>query len=131
MVILDTGSTDLVRDPPLPLPSTTTDQNSQRQWVVSSECTEDDCQSVPTYTESSSLSKTDTPFRLNYLMGSVTGEIAFETITLGNYRISSQVFGELPHPNPNANPFRTSSSVQHWQIEPSASTSPTLATAES
>lgn len=28
-------------------------------------------------------------------MGSVTGEVAFETITLGNYRISSQVFGEL------------------------------------
>ncbi|KAF9648998.1 acid protease [Thelephora ganbajun] len=72
MVILDTGSTDL--------------------WVVSSECTEDDCKSVPSYNETTSLFKTNTPFRLNYLMGSVTGEVAFETIMLGNYRISSQVF---------------------------------------
>jgi len=98
LVILDTGSTDLVRDS-LHLPPTATDQKYQPQWVVSSECTEDDCQRVPTYIETLSLSKTDTPFRLNYLMGSVTGEVAFETITLGNYRISSQVFGELHTPH--------------------------------
>jgi hypothetical protein len=33
-------------------------------------------------------------------MGSVTGEVAFETIMLGNYRVSSQVFGDYPTPHP-------------------------------
>jgi len=115
MVILDTGSTDLVRNHPRTPSSIITDQNPQRQWVVSSECTEEDCQSVSTYTDTSSLSKTDTPFRLNYLMGSVTGEVAFESITLGNYRISSQVFGELHilHLKSTVDQSRMYRSMQH------------------
>nr|VWO98793.1 Fox3p [Ganoderma boninense] len=71
-VLLDTGSSDL--------------------WVVSSDCTVDDCHGVPKYAQSSSLALTDVPFHLDYLSGSVSGLVGTETVTLGEYQISSQIF---------------------------------------
>ncbi|KAI0950285.1 hypothetical protein AcV7_008801 [Taiwanofungus camphoratus] len=73
-VLLDTGSSDL--------------------WVVSSDCTEEDCQAVPRYntTNSSSLNLSDADFHLDYLLGSVTGSIGTDTITVGPYEVSLQTF---------------------------------------
>jgi Eukaryotic aspartyl protease len=34
-----------------------------------------------------------TPFSIKYLTGSVTGDIAFESISVGNYMVLQQVFG--------------------------------------
>ncbi|KAH8107018.1 acid protease [Cristinia sonorae] len=74
LALLDTGSSDL--------------------WVVTSDCTLQDCSGVPKYTPSSSLNlMADVPFNLNYLMGSVSGTVATETVTLGPFQISSQVLG--------------------------------------
>ncbi|KAJ3483340.1 hypothetical protein NLI96_g6392 [Meripilus lineatus] len=71
-VLLDTGSSDL--------------------WVVSSGCKQDDCQGVPAYSPSSSLSLTQSHFQLDYLLGSVKGEVGTETVTLGPFEITPQVF---------------------------------------
>ncbi|THH33866.1 hypothetical protein EUX98_g214 [Antrodiella citrinella] len=72
--LLDTGSSDL--------------------WVVSSNCTQQDCAGVPKYSPTSSLNLlSNEPFNLNYLMGSVTGSVGTETVMLGPFQISSQVFG--------------------------------------
>ncbi|KAH9951305.1 acid protease [Amylocystis lapponica] len=74
LVLLDTGSSDL--------------------WVVSSDCTAQDCQGVPKYTQTPTLTSSNNSFDLEYLSGSVTGSIGSETVTLGSYEISSQIFGE-------------------------------------
>ena len=51
---------------------------------------------MPKYTSTSSLSTiSDVPFNLNYLMGSVTGSVGTETVTLGPFQITAQVLGEL------------------------------------
>jgi len=63
------------------------------QWVVSSDCTTSDCQNVVKYniTGAGSLSLSNNEFHLQYLIGSVTGIIGTDTVTLGSYDISSQV----------------------------------------
>ncbi|CCM06230.1 uncharacterized protein FIBRA_08476 [Fibroporia radiculosa] len=73
VVLLDTGSSDL--------------------WAVSSNCTTHDCQSIPKYnvTDNSSFSPSGTNFHLEYLIGSVTGNVGADTVTLGDYEISSQI----------------------------------------
>ncbi|KZT28506.1 acid protease [Neolentinus lepideus HHB14362 ss-1] len=71
-VLVDTGSSDL--------------------WVISTNCTDTDCLGLSMYRPTSTLSITDIPFKLNYLMGSVSGTVGYETVTLGNYQICSQVF---------------------------------------
>ncbi|TFK55194.1 acid protease [Heliocybe sulcata] len=71
-VLLDTGSSDL--------------------WVISADCTEPDCLGLSMYKPTPTLSITDTPFALDYLMGSVSGTVGYDTVTLGNYQICSQVF---------------------------------------
>ena len=87
MVLLDTGSSDLV--------SSNRQQCGWRvwgpwligpQWVVSSDCTAEDCAGVPKYEKSGSLSLTDVPFHLNYLMGNVTGVVGSDTVTLGEFQ---------------------------------------------
>ncbi|KAI0831182.1 acid protease [Trametes gibbosa] len=72
MVLLDTGSSDL--------------------WVVSSDCATADCEGVRKYTKTPSLSPLDVPFHLNYLVGNVSGTVGSETVTLGEFQVSSQVF---------------------------------------
>ncbi|KAI0748003.1 acid protease [Daedaleopsis nitida] len=72
MVLLDTGSSDL--------------------WVVSSDCMAEDCSGVPKYNKSASLSLADVPFHLNYLMGNVTGVVGSDTVTVGDFQVSSQIF---------------------------------------
>ncbi|GBE82352.1 acid protease [Sparassis crispa] len=71
-LILDTGSSDL--------------------WVVSSNCDEQDCQGVPRYNDTSSLNLSDVPFDLKYVQGSVSGTVGTETVSVGSFEISSQVF---------------------------------------
>ncbi|KAH9934816.1 aspartic peptidase domain-containing protein, partial [Fomitopsis serialis] len=72
-VLLDTGSSDL--------------------WVASSNCTIQDCAKVPTFDTSDTVNLTlsGAAFHLGYLLGSVTGMIATDTVTLGSYEVSSQV----------------------------------------
>ncbi|THV07897.1 acid protease [Dendrothele bispora CBS 962.96] len=74
-VVFDTGSSDL--------------------WLLSNDCVTSDCLRVPRYSNvsSSNLSISDKPFKLDYLQGSVTGVVASETVTLGSFKIVSQVFG--------------------------------------
>ncbi|KAI0374768.1 acid protease [Pilatotrama ljubarskyi] len=71
MVLLHTGSSDL--------------------WVVSSDCTTEDCAGVRKYSRTPSLSQSDIPFHLNYLMGNVSGAVGSETVGLGQFQVSSQV----------------------------------------
>ncbi|KAL1747005.1 aspartic peptidase domain-containing protein [Schizophyllum fasciatum] len=70
------------------------DTGSSDFWIVSTDCTSPDCSSVARYSAnvSSSLVATTTPFVLNYLLGSVTGYVAYETVYLGVYEIASQAF---------------------------------------
>ncbi|KAG1774320.1 aspartic peptidase domain-containing protein [Suillus placidus] len=72
----------------------TFDTGSSDLWVVSSGCTNPDCQGITRYSSSSSstLTLSDQPFKLTYLMGSVLGTVGTETVTLGPYEISSQTF---------------------------------------
>ncbi|KAG1749017.1 aspartic peptidase domain-containing protein [Suillus paluster] len=72
----------------------TFDTGSSDLWVVSSDCTNSDCQGITRYSSSSSstLTLSDQPFKLAYLMGSVLGTVGTETVTLGPYEISSQTF---------------------------------------
>lgn len=65
------------------------------QWIVSAECSTSDCDGVQKYYEAQSqtLSMSKKAFKLSYLMGSVIGNIGFETVDVGPFSISSQVFG--------------------------------------
>ncbi|KAL7283299.1 hypothetical protein ACG7TL_002728 [Trametes sanguinea] len=50
------------------------DTGSSDLWVVSSDCT------------------TDMPFHLDYLMGNVSGTVGSETVTVGDFEVTSQIF---------------------------------------
>ncbi|EMD38491.1 hypothetical protein CERSUDRAFT_94025 [Gelatoporia subvermispora B] len=76
-MLLDTGSADL--------------------WVVSTDCTEQDCQGVTKYSKSSSFGSIDASFHLSYLMGSVTGIIGTDTVVVGPYEVSSQILALANH----------------------------------
>jgi hypothetical protein len=60
---------------------------------VSTDCQDDDCKNVTKYSKSSTLVPSSKPFKLNYLLGSVSGLVGFDTVTLGRYQVTSQVFG--------------------------------------
>ncbi|KAI5835601.1 acid protease [Schizophyllum commune Tattone D] len=70
------------------------DTGSSDFWIVSTDCTSPDCAAVARYSANSSRSliPTTTPFVLTYLLGSVTGYVAYETVFLGIYEIASQAF---------------------------------------
>ncbi|KAJ7684682.1 aspartic peptidase domain-containing protein [Mycena polygramma] len=72
--VLDTGSSDL--------------------WVVCDKCQEQDCMAVPRFSPSSSSTLTETglPFILNYLTGSVRGQIVLGPVWLGPYQVARQIF---------------------------------------
>ncbi|KAH8829525.1 aspartic peptidase domain-containing protein [Flagelloscypha sp. PMI_526] len=73
-VMLDTGSSDL--------------------WVLSTNCSSTDCLSLPKYSPSlsSSYVTLNEAFSLSYLLGSVTGSVGEDTLTLGPYQILQQAF---------------------------------------
>ncbi len=81
--------------------SHSTDSNklisSLLQWVISNECETSDCINVPRYTRtfSTQLSVSQTPFHIDYLLGSVSGMVASETVSMGPYQLNSQLFGEF------------------------------------
>lgn len=66
------------------------------QWVVSTDCIKIDCQNVPKYSAaaSRSLKATNANVRIDYLLGSARGSVGLEDVMIGQYAISSQVFGE-------------------------------------
>ncbi|KAH7909709.1 aspartic peptidase domain-containing protein [Hygrophoropsis aurantiaca] len=72
----------------------TFDTGSSDLWVVSSECTNSDCLPIKKYSEATSktLSLSNQPFKLQYLLGSVQGTVGTEVVTVGPYQISSQTF---------------------------------------
>ncbi len=49
---------------------------------------------ISTYRPSSTVILSDTSFEVDYLLGSVTGSVACDTIILGSYELSCQVFGK-------------------------------------
>ncbi|KAL5529282.1 hypothetical protein ACEPAG_5267 [Sanghuangporus baumii] len=69
--IFDTGSSDL--------------------WIVSSACTDIDCQQIRKYNPTASLTPSNASFGLNYLTGKVTGAVAYETVSFGPYMVFAQV----------------------------------------
>ncbi|KAJ3847457.1 aspartic peptidase domain-containing protein [Lentinula lateritia] len=73
----------------------TLDTGSSDLWVISNECDSADCANVARYSQafSSNLSISQTPFHIDYISGSVSGLVASETVSLGPYRLLSQVFG--------------------------------------
>ncbi|KAL4074628.1 aspartic peptidase domain-containing protein [Scleroderma yunnanense] len=73
-VTLDTGSSDL--------------------WVVSTKCSTSECQEVVKYSpeRSHTMSLSGKPFNITYLVGSASGIVGTETVTLGPYQIPSQTF---------------------------------------
>jgi hypothetical protein len=91
-LVFDTGSSDLVCENIRV--ECVHNAEDLLQWVVSAACADDDCQRVPTYNSTSSLVQTQTPFSLDYLVGSVNGTVVYETIKLGRYQIASQVLGK-------------------------------------
>ncbi|KAK0210301.1 aspartic peptidase domain-containing protein [Desarmillaria ectypa] len=77
-VTLDTGSSDL--------------------WILSNNYSSSDDDGVAKYSPSSTSSLLlDVPFELDYLLGSVTGCVAFDAVSLGPYQLSSQIFGLANH----------------------------------
>ena len=66
------------------------------QWVVSSNCTAQDCAKVPKFdtSDTANLTVSGAGFHLGYLLGSVNGTIVTDTVTLGAYEVSSQVLGQ-------------------------------------
>ncbi|KAH7929775.1 acid protease [Leucogyrophana mollusca] len=72
----------------------TFDTGSSDLWVVSVDCSDPDCESIKKYSESASttLTLSNQPFKLKYLLGSVSGTVGSEIVTLGPYQISSQTF---------------------------------------
>ncbi|KAJ7043218.1 aspartic peptidase domain-containing protein, partial [Mycena alexandri] len=75
--VLDTGSSDL--------------------WVVSADCDSQDCQAVPRFSPwlSNNFNKTSRRFLLQYLTGSVSGEMCYDTVSLGPYSIANQAFATV------------------------------------
>lgn len=74
MCVLDTGSSDL--------------------WVAGSNCQSSSCQGISTFSSSSSSTYQNTgqPFEISYGSGDAAGTIAEDTVTMGGFTISSQVF---------------------------------------
>ncbi|KAK7023948.1 peptidase A1 domain-containing protein [Favolaschia claudopus] len=74
------------------------DTGSSDLWVVSNACEEQDCKAVPQYSPdlSTTLRRTGSPFVLDYLTGSVKGEIVYDSVTFGNlYQVNSQVLATV------------------------------------
>ncbi|KAG8217374.1 aspartic peptidase domain-containing protein [Butyriboletus roseoflavus] len=96
-VTFDTGSSDLVGLFPVMRGDIHLLRHALVKWVVSSGCTDADCQGVSTYSPSASstLHLSDTAFKLLYLLGSVQGSVATEIVTLGAIQIVSQTFGTI------------------------------------
>ncbi|KAJ7090259.1 aspartic peptidase domain-containing protein [Mycena belliarum] len=76
-LVFDTGSSDL--------------------WIASTDCHDQDCLAVPRYSPGISATSTETGllFELDYLVGKVHGQIAFDTVALGPYQVQSQVFATV------------------------------------
>ncbi|KAF7975294.1 hypothetical protein HWV62_10060 [Athelia sp. TMB] len=81
--------------------SLTLDTGSSDLWVVSSDCQDSDCKGVPAYSSSSSpgFQALNKPFALSYLMGSVSGSVATDSVSLGPYDVASQIFASANHTN--------------------------------
>ncbi|KAJ7093224.1 aspartic peptidase domain-containing protein [Mycena epipterygia] len=75
--VLDTGSSDL--------------------WVASTDCNNQDCESVSRFSpwRSSTLTTTGIPFILNYLVGKAQGQIAFDTVQFGPFQVLAQIFATV------------------------------------
>ena len=65
-----------------------------RQWIASTSCSTSSCGGAGAnlYDPSTSTPSTDS-FSLNYLRGSVTGDIVWDAVELGGYNITRQALG--------------------------------------
>ncbi|KAF8184913.1 aspartic peptidase domain-containing protein [Mycena galopus ATCC 62051] len=72
------------------------DTGSSDTWVVTNRC-QGDCQAVPQYSPeaSNTLTSTVLPFRLDYLTGSAEGQISYDEVALGPYKVEHQAFGAV------------------------------------
>ncbi|KAF7295310.1 Signal recognition particle binding protein [Mycena indigotica] len=75
--VLDTGSSDF--------------------WVCDSSCQDSDCKAVTCFSSDASNTLIDAqlPFNLNYLAGRVRGEIVYDTVSFGSYRIKNQALATV------------------------------------
>ncbi|KAF7322369.1 Peptidase A1 domain-containing protein [Mycena chlorophos] len=66
------------------------DTGSSDLWVASTSCSSSSCHSTPLYDPSVSGTGTSANFSIEYLVGSVSGPIYWDTVTVGNYSIANQ-----------------------------------------
>ncbi|KAI9569513.1 aspartic peptidase domain-containing protein [Boletus coccyginus] len=100
------------------------------KWVVSSDCTDADCQGVPMYSPPASptLHLSGILFRLFYLLGSVQGTVATELVTLGTIQIVSQTFALANETNGLYLGTTGNSGILGLSFPPAAAIRPTVGT---
>lgn len=94
---MDTGSSDFVRLLGASALSSTRATNIGLQWIASTSCGTSECkqsgQTLWNPEASSTHLASDVSFELQYLQGSVKGQVYWDAITIGGYQIPDQAIG--------------------------------------
>ncbi|KAF7360159.1 Acid protease [Mycena venus] len=70
------------------------DTGSSDMWIASSSCSSSACGNAPLYTPTTAT-PTNYDFNLSYLVGTVSGPILWDTVTVGGYSIANQAFAAV------------------------------------
>lgn len=79
------------------------DTGSADLWVASNECLSTTCQGIPTFdpATSSTFKHLNQPFNITYGSGQADGTLGQDSVTMGAYTISNQVFGVVTEGSDN------------------------------